>query len=1274
MLKKTVKQSNDNKPITNAIFSSAKIFVSVTVICIMLVTGYSMAQEIEAETPEQSEIENAIDKWISEQPDPLEAYTDLLDNSVAEMEAFIADVLGLADLGDSLSDDLMNQIMAYIGTDFLEDVLGLSFDDILGFTADEINELIATATGLDIAGLFGDDLGEMILGNGTDVGEAELQQAEDMLFSLDLEYIDDHENNPVVNYVKEKSGIDGALSEAVSNEIENDGNAGSNSDNTDVEMPDPVACSQLEDAIKRQLGIDYADNLPGNVNLNSVSIRLDYNMVDDFTEYCPGHTTVGNIQTPDVISGYNDQEMASYINSLGIEGVNADLNDSDFPALADTMRANATRILLGCDVASGNPSSADIFMNPSSYPSDVVSSAVVDYSLTMLGATGCDSNCVTESDPQILLDMINEAGIQDGIIMPINEFSDNLGLVIASVIAQDIAKDTSINDVSTSISPCSPSGSIDLPSELANAGYPNLSATDISRIQKRADGQTAYNLLKQMGYSDNDISSMSTSEFSSILSSIGYGFESGEFDTLQEAKNIVSGQYDDAENAVNNLKNQGFDYDDISGYNTVAEIEAATGVDIPGGVSVTDIKDQMIMNDINVPQSFDLPKNPETRKELTTEEILNNSGLDQFTGDDAQENFEDFCEQYTQVSDYENAIAENYGQSPSTIAQDTSLSDSTRATLAVDALTIEGYMDGNNGLVKYGLEQVAQDMTDAEINAALNEMGISGVNPSDVREAARQREIQNAVSHDMQLLPTEAMSMVNEDPAGFAQSIVDIGVEYANDMIDTIVDMFNFQGTLFGLTSGNYPNDITLPFLGVCENGNLEEFQEMLANYLKSDDGDDGDLGEFEDGVADGTGDIQGLLPDGGTTDAPFSTWSKPSNCSPAGVDLSVCDSANIDEWRMGITSNYVKALMAMTQQFSTVMAQQAQIVGTFFDAQIHMNDDKWLQNKRGDAFKEFQPGMQMCHFATFAQDFPALMEKEKINTRTLNRYFLDRQRGNVKGDELAKGTGSPGGMRQDYATRLRQFKTYYCNEEYNGIHRFPAEFGCVGETDRIDNDINYTRIDSQETLDIDFQDGETSDAETDILEMGKYLFSHNVFSNVPDKFFYNENAVLERNKVRDTAYYLSDMRSLIALRAPLIDSYSQIMALKGKGTSIARDNMKSYLEDMGLDEDTLIEILGEDPEDPDDKSGPSEQAMLDIMMSKMTQNPDFYTGMYDTPANVRRNRVALQAIENMAGNKELQSALRMEMLLSIKLETRLRKYQDKLNEDIQSNLSVVSY
>ena len=67
----------------------------------------------------------------------------------------------------------------------------------------------------------------------------------------------------------------------------------------------------------------------------------------------------------------------------------------------------------------------------------------------------------------------------------------------------------------------------------------------------------------------------------------------------------------------------------------------------------------------------------------------------------------------------------------------------------------------------------------------------------------------------------------------------------------------------------------------------------------------------------------------------------------------------------------------------------------------------------------------------------------------------------------------------------------------------------------------------------------------------------------------------------------------------------------------------------------------------------------MEVLTKKIFQRPEFFTDLYDKPANVARKGVAIQAIALMQDRDLFKSNLRNEAMMSILVELELLRAQE---------------
>ncbi len=360
--------------------------------------------------------------------------------------------------------------------------------------------------------------------------------------------------------------------------------------------------------------------------------------------------------------------------------------------------------------------------------------------------------------------------------------------------------------------------------------------------------------------------------------------------------------------------------------------------------------------------------------------------------------------------------------------------------------------------------------------------------------------------------------------------------------------------------------------------------------------------------------------------------------CPPVGLiaPISVCTDPQPELLTKGLTDNFTMPVKVMTQQLSAAAIQQMAILGKFFDAKMQLETQMLFQRMTAQAHKDYEPTEQMCEFGTFMRSLPKAEEKTGIQKAALNRSLM-ADVANRKDASTALG------MEKDKETRLTQFFAYYCNPKdddqlLTGICKTAQ--GAATKPERINRDISYIRlVGAPLTIDADFsadKTGPEEETEQDLLALGRNLYWPNAFNPSLDIEGQSKN-FLER-------------RRLLAMLNVAHNSYANIVGMKTKETPAANgrgssDYMKALLKEFGLTDAEISQMIGDNP---------SYYAQMEVLAKKIYQSPDFYTNLYDKPANIDRIGVSLDAIRLMQNRDMYKSALRREMLSSMMVEAAL--------------------
>jgi hypothetical protein len=333
-----------------------------------------------------------------------------------------------------------------------------------------------------------------------------------------------------------------------------------------------------------------------------------------------------------------------------------------------------------------------------------------------------------------------------------------------------------------------------------------------------------------------------------------------------------------------------------------------------------------------------------------------------------------------------------------------------------------------------------------------------------------------------------------------------------------------------------------------------------------------------------------------------------------------------------------LRSMMMMTEQLTVVAMQQVEIIGAFLDAKHQLETQRLFQQLQARAYKDYHPSEMMCTFGTNVRAMGASERMAEFNARALAEQSLSRQL--LEGDRSSS-RGRPG----DRVDRLEKFRTTYCDPADNA-RGLEIMCGGGGPAERRNRDINYTRlVDDALTLNVNFTDPATPPDEEDVIALQNYLFGHDVFTTIQPTYL---------DRLANQEIYL-DARSIIAKRSVLANSYNHQVGLRSQGSGGSDAFLRAIMEELGADP-LEIERLGDNV---------SYYAQLRTMV-KQIQSPQFFTKLYDTPANVDRLGVALRALGIQIDYQMLKSKWRLEMIMAIDGELELMRVQ----EDVQNELA----
>jgi hypothetical protein len=374
---------------------------------------------------------------------------------------------------------------------------------------------------------------------------------------------------------------------------------------------------------------------------------------------------------------------------------------------------------------------------------------------------------------------------------------------------------------------------------------------------------------------------------------------------------------------------------------------------------------------------------------------------------------------------------------------------------------------------------------------------------------------------------------------------------------------------------------------------------------------------------------------------------------------------------------NLLPAMQLMSEQLTSVAMQQVQIIGTFLDAKHQMETQQVFEKVRARAHKDYHPSHKygLCEIGSSAKSLAASERKAEFNAMVMSQRSQDRAVGSAY-------TAAAAGEGADRDSRIRQFRTKFCdpmdnNKGLNWMcdHDQDGPGNTIGATnpERMNKDIDFIRtVDWPWTINADFTDTVVTDEEEEILALASNLYGHEIFKRPPSAALSSDSG--ESVTAMQNLYL--DARSVLAKQSVAENSFNAITSMKMEGLPGSREYLLALLEHLGIPNDpdkttprgspTEAEILlGADPQNPNKKINPSYYAQMEILTKKIYENPDFFTHLYDTPANIARKQVAMQAIGLMQKFDLFKSYLRSEASLSVLLELAVVDLQNEIEDTI---------
>ncbi len=342
-------------------------------------------------------------------------------------------------------------------------------------------------------------------------------------------------------------------------------------------------------------------------------------------------------------------------------------------------------------------------------------------------------------------------------------------------------------------------------------------------------------------------------------------------------------------------------------------------------------------------------------------------------------------------------------------------------------------------------------------------------------------------------------------------------------------------------------------------------------------------------------------------------------------------------------------AMKLMTAQLTANSILQVEIIGSFFDAKHQLETQRLFQTLTAQAHKDYQPSEELCTVGSVTRSLASSERKSNLTSAIFSKRSIDRQL-------LAKDTlGTEFGSATDERSRLVQFIRKFCNPNDNaGNLKLLCKKANAPVANR-NKDINYTsNLDLPLTLNIDPSDPDITSDEEAFFALTANLFAHQAMPRATAEKLIAQDAEGELHNA--SGPYL-DSRALVAKRSVAANSLASIMSMKASGNNESQPFIYAVINELSpkLSTQNIEDFIGKNP---------SYYAQMEVLTKKLYQSPNFYSDLYDKPANVLRKDVAIQAADLMQKRDIFRSLLRSEAVLAVMLETALLKEQDKITNE----------
>lgn len=367
------------------------------------------------------------------------------------------------------------------------------------------------------------------------------------------------------------------------------------------------------------------------------------------------------------------------------------------------------------------------------------------------------------------------------------------------------------------------------------------------------------------------------------------------------------------------------------------------------------------------------------------------------------------------------------------------------------------------------------------------------------------------------------------------------------------------------------------------------------------------------------------------------------------------------------LIENVIPAMQMMTEQFVSLMMNQMLSIGAFMDAKQQDETQLLFQKLAAEAHKDYRTSSGMCTIGTAALSLAASERISEMTSSALAEHTIKRTLGNGE----ISGAESEDGSSGDRGNRLALFAERFCDFDDNdrldtvaGTGLFlvcdqKAHSGVDVAMQNLNRDIDFTRtVSLPDTINISMQPPYVGNVPDVAFAMKTNLYGHSLMQRLGWKTMKAESALDE----------VVDYRTVAAKRSVASSSFEALVGLKasgtllgagtGRGSADTLEYMKIIMHDLGIPDAEVAAVLGKRP---------SYYAQLKFLAKRLYQRPEFYSDLYDTPANVNRRKVALQAVNSILEREMHNSYTRSEAIMSQILELHVVEQQKTVSDSIHN-------